>query len=84
MIVRTTRPGERQDYFRLAPNPYVSLLHGSQVRAEKSCKMVERTLAALGDSDPGAAIRLKELGAFYAVVSTTLADAVVNLSKEDA
>jgi DNA-binding transcriptional regulator GbsR (MarR family) len=52
IIERTTKPGERQNYFRLRKNPYVSLMRGIQTRM-------------LYAQWSGAQKRLQELEQFY-------------------
>lgn len=65
MIERTTKPGERQDYFRLRKNPYDSLMRGIQTRMLYSQEVVEQTRQQLPDHWSGAQKRLQELEKFY-------------------
>jgi DNA-binding transcriptional regulator GbsR (MarR family) len=65
MIERTTKPGERQDYFRLRKNPYVSLMRGMQSRMIYSQEVVQQTREQLPDHWNGAQERLQELEKFY-------------------
>lgn len=65
VIERTSQPGERQDYFRLAPDPYGRLLRGSIERMEKAKHLVDRTQAALPGERTAARRRLQALGSFY-------------------
>ena len=43
VIERTTRAGERQDYFKLHANPYIELIRGLQNRMKKASLIVAET-----------------------------------------
>lgn len=65
MIERSSKKGERQDYFRLSKDPYISLMQGIHNRMQKANQMVKETKAALPKEWAGAQNRLNELGEFY-------------------
>ncbi len=65
IIERVSHPGERQDYFRLAHDPYVRLLRGSMERMAKAQEVVRRTRVALPPERSGAQRRLEALDSFY-------------------
>jgi DNA-binding transcriptional regulator GbsR (MarR family) len=65
MIERTTKKGERQDYFRLSKNPYISLMEGVHNRMKKAHQMVKETQSTLPEGWEVAQARLDELGDFY-------------------
>jgi DNA-binding transcriptional regulator GbsR (MarR family) len=65
IIERTTKRGERQDYFRLRKNPYVSLMRGVQTRMLYAQEVVEQTRQQLPEEWSGAQKRLQELEKFY-------------------
>jgi DNA-binding transcriptional regulator GbsR (MarR family) len=65
IIERIARPGDRQDYFQIASDPYVRLLRASVERMSKSRELVARTRARLPKQQAGAHKRLKELENFY-------------------
>lgn len=65
VIERVTRPGERQDYFRIRPEPYVELLWGSLSRLYKAREVVTDAQRKLPDDWTDAQARLGDLGAFY-------------------
>lgn len=65
VIERTTRPGERQDYFKLHANPYVELMRGLQNRMKKSSLVVTNTKEQLPASDKDMQNRLSDLANFY-------------------
>lgn len=64
-IERVTRPGDRQDYFQIAPAPYVRLLEGYVERMSKARDFVAQTRARLPKHQDGAHRRLHELEDFY-------------------
>ena len=47
VIERTSNPGDRQDYFQLADDPYVNILKGAMTRSRKACETVNKTVNAL-------------------------------------
>ena len=65
VIERTTRPGERQDYFRLHTNPYVELMRGLQNRMKKARHIVSDTKDKLPAGDKDMQNRLADLCNFY-------------------
>lgn len=65
VIDRTTRPGERQDYFKLHDDPYVQLMRGLQNRMKKANHMVAVTKEQLPAGDKAMQRRLADLGSFY-------------------
>lgn len=72
IIERVTRPGDRQDYYQLAENPYDRMLEGYVERMRLSVKNVEKALAALPAGWNNTELRLKEMHRFYdAAVKTT-------------
>lgn len=65
IIERTAKPGERQNYFRLRKNPYVSLMRGIQTRMLYAQEVVEEAREQLPQQWSGAQKRLQELEKFY-------------------
>lgn len=63
VIERIGKPGDRQDYFQLAKDPYAKLLHGLVFRMNKAEQLVGATQNDLPKGDHQK--RLKELRAFY-------------------
>jgi DNA-binding transcriptional regulator GbsR (MarR family) len=63
IIERTTKAGDRQDYFQLAKNPYAKLLQGLVHRMSNAATLVQDTQEALPQGDQQQ--RLQELGDFY-------------------
>jgi DNA-binding transcriptional regulator GbsR (MarR family) len=65
VIERVARPGERQDYFSLAPDPYFRLMSRLADRARRSRGIVEKTRDALPPDWSDARKRLASLSSFY-------------------
>ena len=66
VIERTSRPGDRQDYFRLAQDPYRRLLEGVVERMARASAAAEKAADEMPADHAGARRRLGELSAFYA------------------
>lgn len=80
LVKRVAKPGERQDYFQLALNPYATMLKGIQKRHRAIQFDLAETIQNL-PSQSGAFGRLTEFANFYASMETAL---TVALSKLDA
>lgn len=65
VIERTTRPGERQDYFRLRDDPYTELMRGLQARMKKASDTVAETKKKLPAGNKAMQKRLSDLADFY-------------------
>ena len=65
LIKRTTKAGERQDFFQLAQNPYVTLLEGVQKRNRASQNEIIDTIRKL-PANAAAISRLNAYAEFYA------------------
>jgi DNA-binding transcriptional regulator GbsR (MarR family) len=65
VIERVARPGDRQDYFQIRPEPYLNLLKGSLGRLYKAREVVADAQRQLPDDWTDAQARLADLDAFY-------------------
>lgn len=65
VIERTTVPGERQDFFKLRPQPYARMLRGYVERMRRARDVVDETRDALPRARDDARARLDELDMFY-------------------
>lgn len=68
VIERVTRPGERQDYFRLADNPFEALLNHLERKTTRAREVITTTIDALPPNHADARARLKKLEEFYEAV----------------
>ncbi|MEZ5778832.1 MAG: MarR family transcriptional regulator [Paracoccaceae bacterium] len=75
VIKRVAKPGDRQDYFQVAPDAFVALLETSALRARRASKDIAATLDELPNSEAGPRARLKTYADFYDVIDTALIDA---------
>lgn len=82
VIERTARFGDRQDYFQIAPRPYVRLMQGSLDRIRRAREVVARTQAVLPAEDRGAHQRLDEMASFYAAIGETLEELLQRITRE--
>jgi len=80
LVKRMAKPGERQDYFQLAPNPYVTMLQGIQKRTQAAQQDIADTINAL-PSGAGPTVRLQEYADFYASTDDAIGVALTTLSK---
>jgi len=77
IIERVAKPGDRQDYFELAEDPYANILKGALARSIKA----RETVAKTGDALPkrghaNVKKRLKDFENFYETLAKSLSDAV--------
>jgi len=78
LVKRTAKPGDRQDYFQLAPNPYVTMLEGLQKRTQSTKDEIAQTIDALPAGNE-AIDRLREYAAFYASTDAAIGMAIDDL-----
>ena len=77
IIERVAKPGDRQDYFQLAEDPYANILKGALARSIKARETIGKTVDALpkkGQAD--VKTRLGEFKTFYNTVVESLNDAI--------
>nr|WP_241664423.1 MarR family transcriptional regulator [Ningiella ruwaisensis] len=65
LIERSTKKGERQDYFVLRENPYTSLMQGIEARTQEARALLKATKSDLPDVLEGAQTRLSQMLDFY-------------------
>jgi DNA-binding transcriptional regulator GbsR (MarR family) len=78
LVKRMSKPGERQDYFQLGPNPYATMLTGIKRRTRATRDEIARTIDALPQS-ADAADRLKAYAEFYASLDAAVTVALDTL-----
>ena len=83
LVRRLTRPGERQDYFELAPNPYATLLDGLSRRTRATRDQIGATIRAL-PPQADAAGRLAAYAEFYAALDGAVSTALDSLKSDNA
>lgn len=75
VIRRVAKPGDRQDYFEIAEDAFVSLIENSANRARRAGKEIATTLNRLPASERGATRRLQTYANFYDEIDTALSRA---------
>lgn len=78
-IERTAKAGDRQDYFRLADEPYVELLERAAERTERARQTLERAAEKLQSGSQPTQNRLADLIVFFAEGSAASAAAAKRL-----
>jgi predicted transcriptional regulator len=78
LVKRVTKPGERQDFFQLAANPYATMLEGIQKRNRSIKADIAETIACL-PADADAVGRLTAHANFYASLDAAVALALSEL-----
>jgi DNA-binding transcriptional regulator GbsR (MarR family) len=76
-IERTSRAGDRQDYFKLAEDPFSRMLEGSMMRIQRAENLVTRTLDKLPEKERESRARLQEALDFYGIARKST-QAVIN------
>lgn len=76
VIIRTAKPGDRQDYFKLSPRPYTRLLRGMVRRMRRARDVIEDTQETLPDDMTDSHDRLQELDAFYKALIESFMDVI--------
>lgn len=75
LVKRVAKPGERQDFFQLAPNPYATMLEGIQNRNRSIQADIAETIQSL-PVDADAVGRLTAHANFYASLDAAVAVAL--------
>lgn len=83
ILERVSRPGDRQDYYRLAEKPYDALLHGYVERMRVKQRNAERAIRDLPADLPGVSQRLDSMQRFHqSAVEAT--EALINKLRDQA
>jgi len=65
LIKRTSKPGQRQDYFQLADNPYAKMLEAVAVGLTRAQEEIDDTLAEIPDTERAIKSRVAAYSSFY-------------------
>ena len=79
LVKRVAKPGDRQDFFTLAPNPYGTMLEGIQKRNRSIQADIVETIRSL-PADADAVGRLTTYSNFYASLDAAVAVALSQLA----
>lgn len=72
VIERTSKPGDRQDYFRLGEDPYTTFFNRALSRAERAHKSIQETRNSVPSDKREIRSRLKEYEKFYTTLIKAL------------
>ncbi len=73
LIKRTTKPGQRQDYFQLAENPYAQMLGGIADNLERAMQEINKTLRDIPEAEGEIKARVTAYSDFYQQMSGAIA-----------
>jgi hypothetical protein len=74
VLVRTSEPGDRRDYYEIAPGHFEKFLIDARRKVRRFHDLVEETLKTLPESEPVARRRLREARLFYGFLLGRLSD----------
>ena len=81
VIKRVSKPGERQDYFRVGDAPFVTMLRDAKERAGRAKAEIDETLAQLPAEADEVKQRLGDYAGFYGAIEDGLSHAIERLSR---
>ena len=79
LVARATKPGDRQDYFRLADDPFPTLLRGAQARTARAAAEIEKSLPDLPDEASEVRKRIEAYAGFYRAIVAGLDHALTRI-----
>ena len=80
IVERTSRSGERQDYFEIASTPYKRLLRVQSEQLSKAQSVIRQTIGDLPGNREDSRARLNELDAFYEALRRSYDDLIEQFS----
>lgn len=83
IIERVAIRGERQDYFKLADEPYAELVERKMIRSIKALESISKTAEKLDQSDADTLDRISELANFYRILADATDGALAALRKRN-
>ena len=75
-IERTSRAGDRQDYFKVAADPFTRMLEISLMRIQRAEQLATRTLEKLPEKERESRARLQEMLDFHGIARRTTQDVI--------
>lgn len=83
LVKRVAKPGDRQDYFQLAPNPFASMLERVRMRTKAAHDEINQTIEELPEGT-AAIERLREYAAFYVATDAAIGAAIADINQTNA
>ena len=79
----TTKPGDRQDYYEIGPDPFKNMLETITGRMHRAAEQIGQVSEQFGDEDPEGRARVEELRRFYASSAKLLRRWAAHLDDEN-
>ncbi|WP_341214408.1 MarR family transcriptional regulator [uncultured Limimaricola sp.] len=79
LIKRVGKPGQRQDFFRLADNPYENMLNAVAANLDRARAEIDETLVQLPESTPEIWDRVQAYAQFYEEMGQAVIRSIENL-----
>ncbi|EYD71407.1 GbsR/MarR family transcriptional regulator [Limimaricola hongkongensis] len=79
LIKRLGKPGQRQDFFRLADNPYENMLGAVAGNLDRARAEIGETLALVPDTRPEIRRRVQDYARFYEEMGRAVRQSIENL-----
>ena len=81
LVKRIAKPGDRQDFFQLASNPYATMVEGVQKRTKQALSEITETIDEL-PAQSARAQRLRDYAQFYESIESALGVALQNIKAD--
>ena len=82
VIERVARPGDRQDYYQLAPNPFERMLTRMMEGLKQAVAIFDEAAASFPKDRGAAKVRLAEMAQFNRAAVESLADLIQRSGKQ--
>ncbi len=82
LVRRVSRPGERQDFFQIGANAFLSMLNATRLRIDSARGEIADVLKALPSQAEGPRSRLTEYAEFYDAIAGGLQIAIDRLQTQ--
>jgi len=73
VIERVGKPGDRQDYFKLADDPFVTIMKAAVQRTRKAATAIQKTIDELPKGNDAVEKRLTDYRSFYQNIGDAIA-----------
>ena len=83
LLLRTSLPGDRQDYYELLPSPYPNILQAMIARISHAAARIEEAERLIPKENAGAKERVRLLAEFYRQSADFMAEWSANLKLPD-
>ncbi|WP_417598249.1 GbsR/MarR family transcriptional regulator [Pararhodobacter oceanensis] len=81
LIKRVAEPGDRQDYFQIAPSAFPNLIEASVLRMRRAAADIEETLAEIPETEAGPRQRVAEFVRYYHAMTEAMTETAQHLRR---